>query len=321
MEYGFGFGGRKMRQLWIVCLGIVLVGTASLGCAKSASAQTPVTNSGGCTTADFHAAHLEGKDMKFNVILPVDYASDAERRFPVLYLLHGFTGHYADWCANSRLVDYAKPYDEIIIMPEGDNSWYVNSYSDPEQRWEDYIVEDLIGYVDSHYRTVASREGRAIAGLSMGGYGALFLGLKHHDTFAAVASLSGVVAEANLGRWDVPIHERFKNGQSQFFQDIRKTQAADFGPENNPGRNDEDPFLLIRALTPANCPQLYLAVGWGDNLLNENRKFVALLSQLKMPYRYAEVPGEHEWKVWDEQIQRVLALEAPVIGAQPSTAH
>lgn len=305
-----------MRQLRIVCLGMALLGVPGLARGKSATARASVANSGGCTTVDFNAAHLEGKEMKFNVILPVDYAKDAERRFPVLYLLHGFYGNYADWCTNTRLADYARPYEEIIIMPDGDNSWYVNSYSDPKQQWENYIIDDLIGYVDSHYRTSASLQGRAIAGLSMGGYGALFLGLKHHEMFRAVASLSGVVAAANLERWDVESQNQMNGSHSQFFQDVGKTLAADFGPADSPARKDEDPFLLIRTLPPENCPQLYLAIGWGDSLLAENREFVALLSELKMPYRYAEGPGKHEWKVWDEQIQRVLALEAPVIGAQ-----
>ncbi len=305
-----------MRRLRIICLLAALVAFPALASANSGPSQTPVASSGGCITADFHAAHLDGKDMKFNVLLPRGYASDTDRLFPVLYLLHGFSGDYSDWC-KYNIVGYAKPYEEIIVMPDGDNSWYVNSYSDPKLQWENYIVNDLVSYVDSHYRTIASRQGRAIAGLSMGGYGALYLGLKHHDMFAAVASLSGVVAAANLRRWDVQLSNRFSSRPEQFYVDVRNTMQADFGPENNPGRATEDPFLLIRKLVPANCPQLYLAIGWGDNLLNENREFVALLSTLKMPYRYAEVPGEHEWKVWDEQIQRVLALEAPVIGALP----
>lgn len=310
-----------MKQFRIVRLVSVLIIFASFANGKAASAQTQITKPAGCITVDFHAAHLEGRDMKFNVILPVDYASDTGRRFPVLYLLHGFSGNYTDWCTNSRVADYARPYDEVIIMPDGENSWYVNSYSDPKARWENYITDDLVSYVDSHYRTIASRQGRAIAGLSMGGYGALFLGLKHHEMFAAVASLSGVVAAANFARWDVDTRSQINSSHSQFFIDVRKTRAADFGPPSNPARKGEDPFLLIRMLTPANCPQLYLAIGWEDSLLYENREFVALLSQLKMPYRYAEVPGKHEWKVWDEQIQPVLALEAPVIGAQPRPSH
>lgn len=307
-----------MGKRRILCLLAVFIAVPALAHANSGALQAPAESSGGCITADFHAAHLQDKDMKFNVLLPRDYAADSERRFPVLYLLHGFSGDYTDWCKATKLIEYAKPYEEIIVMPDGDNSWYVNSYSDPKMQWENYIVADLVSYVDAHYRTIASRQGRAIAGLSMGGYGALFLGLKHHDMFAAVASLSGVVAAANLQRWDVQLRNSNIHSHSQFFIDVRKTMQADFGPANNPGRANEDPFLLIRKLTPADCPQLYLAIGWGDSLLAENREFVALLSALKMPYRYAEVPGKHGWRVWDEQIQRVLALQAPVIGAQSS---
>lgn len=281
--------------------------------AHARTLQTPAANSAGCDTVGFRAAHLDGTAVKFNIILPDNYVT-SDRRFPVLYLLHGYGGHYSDWCERTRIVDYAKSYDEIIVMPEGKNGWYVNNYTNPKMQWENYMIEDLIPYVDAHYRTVAMREGRAIAGLSMGGYGAMFLGLKHHEMFAAAASLSGVVASADMTRWDKPLT---KNNQAKKQNPgVQRTILDDFGPVKNPARKDEDPFLLIRKLTPENCPQLYLAMGWGDSLLGENREFVALLAQLEMPYRYIEVPGKHEWRVWDEQVQRVLALQAPVIGAQ-----
>lgn len=297
-------------------LGIARISGLLLVCAVAAQTQrlkTPATNSAGCEAVEFQAAHLDGTAVKFNIILPGDYATSA-RRFPVLYLLHGFGGHYSDWCERTHIVDYAKPYEEIIVMPEGENGWYVNNYTNPKMQWENYMIEDLIPYVDAHYRTVTLREGRAIAGLSMGGYGAMFLGLKHHEMFAAVASLSGVVGSADMRRWDKPLT---KNKQTiKQNPGVQRALLDDFGPLRNPAGKDEDPFLLIRKLTPENCPQLYLAIGWGDSLLGENREFVALLAQLKIPYRYAEVPGKHEWRVWDEQVQRVLALQAPVIGAQ-----
>lgn len=275
--------------------------------------QTPGANSAGCETLEFQAAHLDGTAVKFSIILPGDYTG-GDRRFPVLYLLHGYGGHYSDWCEKTHIVDYAKPYEEIIVMPEGENGWYVNNYTNPKMQWESYIIEDLIPYVDAHYRTVASRDGCAIAGLSMGGYGAMFLGLKHHEMFSAVASLSGVVGSADMKRWDKPLTKSKQTKKEN--PGVQRTILEDFGPVRNSARKDEDPFLLIRKLTPESCPQLYLAIGWGDSLLGENREFVALLAQLKMPYRYAEVPGKHEWRVWDEQVQRVLALQAPVIGAQ-----
>ncbi|MGH9864020.1 MAG: alpha/beta hydrolase [Candidatus Acidiferrales bacterium] len=282
--------------------------------AQAHTIQIAAAHSAGCETVEFQAAHLDGTAVKFNIILPRDYAASTGR-FPVLYLLHGYTGHYTDWCEKTKIVDYAKPYKEIIVMPEGENGWYVNNYAHPKMQWENYIIQDFIPYMDAHYRTIASREGRAVAGLSMGGYGAMFLGLKHRDIFAAVASLSGVVASADMARWDKASQKRVQTDKN--YAGIKGALSEDFGSPNNPARKDEDPFLLIRALTPENCPQLYLAIGWGDNLLGENREFVALLAQLKMPYRYAEVPGAHEWPVWDEQVQRVLALQAPVIGAQP----
>lgn len=299
---------RKLRTVFIS--GLLLV------CAVAAQARTlqaPAAKSTGCKTEEFQVTHLDRTAVKFNIILPRDYATSG-RRFPVLYLLHGYTGHYSDWCEKTRIVDYAKPYEEIIVMPEGENGWYVNNYTNPKMQWENYIIEDLIPYVEAHYRTVALREGRAIAGLSMGGYGAMFLGLKYHEMFAAVASLSGVVGSADMRRWDKPLT---KNKQTiKENPGVQRTLLHDFGPVKNPARKDEDPFLLIRKLTPENCPQLYLAIGWSDSLLGENREFVALLAKLKMPYRYAEVPGKHEWRVWDEQVQRVLALQASVIGAQ-----
>lgn len=272
--------------------------------------QSPSSAPAGVQTVEFQPPHLSGISVKFDAILPRDYAA-SDRRYPVLYLLHGYTGHYSDWVTRTGIVSYAGHYEEIIVMPEGENSWYVNNYADPRQQWENYIIDDLIPYVDAHFRTVATRNGRAIAGLSMGGYGALYLGLRHHDLFAAVASLSGVVASAEPKGRDKSLWNLERDQPSP----IGKTLRADFGPLSNRARLGEDPFRLIRQLTPAECPQLFLAIGWGDELLDENREFVRQLSQLKLPYRYDEVPGKHEWRVWDEEVRRVLELQAPVIGA------
>ncbi len=141
-------------------------------------------------TVEFAPTHLGGMKVKFNVILPHDYAT-SNRRYPVLYLLHGYNGDYSDWVTKSHVTEHAKPYGEIIVMPEGGTGFYVNNVADPKLAWEDYLILDLIPYVDSHYRTVRTRQGRAIAGLSMGGYGAMTLGLRHPRIFAAIASLSG----------------------------------------------------------------------------------------------------------------------------------
>ncbi len=253
-------------------------------------------------TVEIASPHLGGMTVGFNIILPRDYATST-RRYPVLYLLHGYTDHYPAWLSYSRITDYARGYQEIIVMPEGDNGFYTNSYEDANLGWEDFILLDLIPYVDSHYRTVATRHGRAIAGLSMGGCGAMKLGLKHPDMFAAVASLSGALAAAR---------RREAHADDPEFQ---KLIANVFGPADNPGRAQEDPFELAKKVPPGQLPQLYISVGSGDFLLQQNRDFVKLLSDLKIPYQYREFPGKHEWPVWDREIQVVLALQAPVIGA------
>lgn len=285
------------RPSWLLALIAVCLALAPGATAAAAKDYQTIT---------FSPAHLGGMEVNFNVILPRDYNSTT-RRFPVLYLLHGYTGHYSDWVTKTGLVKYAAHYEEIIVMPEDENGWYVNNYANPKLEWQSYIIDDLIPYVDSHYRTVSARKGRAIAGLSMGGYGAMLMGLKYHQLFAAAASLSGVFASA-----EPAFEEALPAGDP-----IHKVIEEDFGPLDNPTRRTNDPFLLIREIPVSELPVLYIAIGSSDSLLQMNRDFVHILSEYKIPYHYCEVPGKHEWPVWDSQIQRVLALQAPVIGALP----
>ena len=147
-------------------------------------------------TVEF-ASESVGRKMKYNIVLPTKYEQSNDR-YPVLYLLHGFSSNYTAW-ARMGVPDYARAYDLIVVMPDAGNSWYVNwARSDDGQKnhWEDAIIKDLIGHVDATYRTVAKREGRAINGLSMGGFGGLMLGLKHADKFCSVGSHSGAIAYA-----------------------------------------------------------------------------------------------------------------------------
>lgn len=265
-------------------------------------ASASLSRASGYQTVTFAAPHLGGMKVNMNVILPRGYAHSS-RRFPVLYLVDGYSGNYTAWVAKSHITQYAERYEEIIAMPEyGATSWYVNSYANPSMRWEDYMIKDVVPYVDSHYRTIAARQGRAIAGDSMGGYGAMMLGLKYWNMFAAVASLSGTL---RCAEWDPA---KMKD----------PTLQAAFGPLGNPARATEDPFELIKKVPPAQMPQIYFSIGEGDGkvMLEDNRAFARLLAQLKVTYQYREVPGGHVWPVWERQIQRVLAFQAPVLGVE-----
>lgn len=271
-------------------------GVAALTFAAAASAKD-------YETVELAAPHLGGMTVGFNIILPRAYAT-SQRRYPVLYLLHGYTDHYPAWVSYTALTRYARDYGQIVVMPEGDNGFYTNSLADPKRAWEDFLILDLIPYVDQHYRTVASRQGRAVAGLSMGGYGAMKLALKYPQMFSAVASLSGALAAA---RW-----KKLPTDNADF----AKLMNEIFGPLEAAHRAANDPFELAKKLTAETPLQIYVSIGSGDFLLDENREFVRHLTELKIPYEYREIPGKHEWPVWDEQIQVVLERQAAVIGAR-----
>jgi putative tributyrin esterase len=232
------------------------------------------------------------------VLLPRDY-DRSNRRYPVLYLLHGFSGNHEDWFKRTNLAAYAARYPLILVSPDGESSYYSNSLTRPDYQYEDFIVRDLVSHIDSRYRTIANRHARAIAGLSMGGYGAMKLGLKYPQLYSAVASFSGTFTRAQPG------HKASNPVMAKVLQDV-------FGPDNHAAHRENDPFLLVRKLGPYR-PDLYFSCGNSDTgPLASNREFAALLSSLGIPYEYREPAGVHNWEVWDSQIQEYLRVLARV---------
>ncbi len=130
-----------------------------------------------------------GRTKKISILLPSKY--DLNTRYPVLYLLHGLTGAHDDWWTKTKLSEYVQNIPVIVVMPDGENSWYVNSAMEPNDRYEDYVVSDVSEYVQKLYSIDTARQ--AIAGLSMGGYGATMLGLRHPAKYRFVGSLSGAI--------------------------------------------------------------------------------------------------------------------------------
>lgn len=243
----------------------------------------------------FQSASL-GREMKYRVVLPAGYEGSS-RRYPVLYLLHGLTGHYEDWESRTHLDDYVSNLPLIVAMPEGGDSWYTNSASEPQEKWEDYIIKDFLREIDSKYRTIQTRHARAIAGLSMGGYGAMKFALKFPNSFVFAASFSGA---------EVVVHDpsyRISMGQ-KYVDQVR----AIFGDGPTQTRTDNDIFELAKKRTPAQVPYLVVTCGTEDGLLANNREFAALLQQQKISYEYHESAGAHTWQYWDEQLPYVLSL-------------
>ena len=217
--------------------------------------------------------------MKYNIILPARYEQSSDR-YPVLYLLHGFSSNYTAW-ARMGVPEYARPFDLIVVMPDVGNSWYVNwAKSDDGQmnQWEDFIIKDLIGHVDATYRTIARREGRAINGLSMGGYGGLTLGLRHAELFCSIGSHSGAVAFART------YGEQLKAGRPQRARRPPSTtpdprigvegfsSQAERSPKGKIFTTAEecaayDPFQLVLQVRREKLPHIYLDCGTEERLV------------------------------------------------------
>jgi putative tributyrin esterase len=233
---------------------------------------------------------LGNSEYAFAVLLPDGY-EQSSKRYPVLFLLHGGGQTHTAFPSRAWFTKEAAAREMIVVLPNGGRSFFANSAGLPEARYEDVIARDLVRYVDSTYRTLATREGRAIGGISMGGFGSALIALHHPDLFGTVAPLSAPMASA--------------------------TDAADspssrtiFGAPGTDERRARDPLTLVTQLAPGSSPFFYVACGLDDSLLPASREFVRLLNARGLPHRYSEVPGNHSWNVWDPQLRAFFDLLA-----------
>ncbi len=284
-----------MRRRLAICL------TLSLLLCACSLAQAPTSHPvGRLRTGEFFSKSLQ-RSMKYLVLVPVSYDS-GDRRYPVLYLLHGLYGNYQDWTQKTHLEDYSAATDYIIAMPDANNSWYTNWNNDPANKFGDYVVNDFLPEVEQHYRVAAGRDNRSIAGLSMGGYGALKMGLQHPEMFRIAASFSGALNAAT----------DLASQRPEFAEQLNKV----YGPADSPTRPNNDVFKIADSADPQSSPYLYLDCGTADFFITTNREFTALLRSHKFAYEYHELPGNHNWNYWNARIRYLLD---EVLPASPAT--
>ena len=241
---------------------------------------------------------LMGRKINYGVLLPANYEAGAStgRRYPVLYLLHGLTGHFDNWFEKSAILDHIKDRDVIVVAAEGEDGWYTDSQANERDKYESYIIKELIPEIDAKYRTLARRDSRFIAGLSMGGYGAIKFGLKYPEMFSVVGSFSGAIGAATIT-------------EKTFPGSIGKTIDSILGPSDSATRKANDPFEIIRGTTPdkiKSYPFIYLDCGSEDFLFPNNREFVSLLVEKKVPHEFRQLPGGHTWTYWDQQVKEFI---------------
>lgn len=230
------------------------------------------------------------RTVQYRVVLPEQYDAGT-RRYPVLYLLHGYGGAFSNWTDRTKIVQYAASLPLIIVTPDGANSWYVDGANG--EQWETYLTRDLIADVDRTFRTVRSREGRFIAGLSMGGYGALKAAFKHPELYAAAASFSGALDITRP-------HDTFAGER-------KPDVMAVFGPIGSGVRSANDVYSLAASAATGSTPYLWLACGTDDPWLEVNREMARALKARGLAYEYHERPGGHDWTFWDWSIRTWLA--------------
>jgi S-formylglutathione hydrolase FrmB len=243
---------------------------------------------------------LMGREMPYRVILPVNYNNANETvLYPVIYLLHGLGGHFDNWTDKTKLGQYSIGFNCIIVTPEGGDGWYTDSVSVSNDRYESYLVEELIPEIEKKFHAKTDRANRAIAGLSMGGYGAIKFGLKYPDKFILAGSFSGA-----LGITDLPA------ANTQFVS-VKNV----FGADDSRTRKDNDIFRMLREMPAeklSGLPFLYVSCGTEDFLFANNQDFMKLLTEKKVKHEYRELPGVHNWPFWDGQIQEFLRLSDKV---------
>ena len=223
------------------------------------------------------------KKIKAVVITPDSYSKG--KQFPVVYLLHGYGGNYADWISRvSGVKDYADRHSLIIVCPDGNvGSWYFDSPEDKKWKYETYVASELVNWIDKRYKTIKDRKGRGITGLSMGGHGALYLAFKHQDVFGVAGSMSGGVDIRPFpNNWD--ISKRLGTYAEQ------------------PQRWEENTVInMLNLLTP-NSLRLIVDCGTEDFFYGVNENLHKKLLENKIAHDYITRPGAHDWQYWTNAI-------------------
>lgn len=287
----------------------------------------------------------ESVDVTVRVYLPAGYRTDPRYPYPVLYLLHGGTGGYQDWSLDGdnggRLAETLRgsAFNGIVVMPEaGRTGWYTDWYGATNggfsPQWETFHIGQLVPWVDANFNTTGDRSGRAIAGLSMGGFGALSYAARHTDLFSALGSFSGGTdltedgakfrVAASMLAYGAAIGD---TGMGDYR--YRVTALADqrveavFGPPDGTGDWPAKNPLRLVSTYRAYDAKFGLYSGEDDSVLGSehelglwNAEFHGALDAAGVDHRYCHGPGEHDWPYWREDLRDFIGY---VYGTTPTT--
>ena len=264
---------RFYAMMTVLLLAVVMTGN---GMARDVAAQEEVSL---LQVVNVHSAKMN-RNIANTVVVPDQYFDPEyqEEQFPVLYLLHGYDGDYRNWADKTSLEAVASTYSMIIVCPDGQDSWYVDSPIDPKMQFETYVYKELVTYIDDHFRTIPDPKFRAITGLSMGGHGALTLAFKHPDVFGSCGSMSGCVDITQCAdKWKI----------AQRLGDYAQNKAA---------WESRSALLMVPNLEPG--LNIIIDDGTGDVFYKMNLQMHEALLQKNIPHDFTIRPGAHTWDYW-----------------------
>ncbi|RCH55391.1 esterase family protein [Mucilaginibacter hurinus] len=245
-------------------------------------ANTAILNAASVDTASTYSAAMK-KNIKAVVVKPEGYVKD--KNYPVLYLLHGFGGNYANWIKSvPGIARIADQHNMLIVCPDGGfSSWYFDSPVDASFKYETYVATELVNFIDKIYATIKNRSGRAITGLSMGGHGALYLAFKHQDVFGAAGSMSGGVDIRPFPlNWNIA---------------DRLGKYSEFNK-----RWDEHTVINLTHLLVPGSLKIIIDCGTGDFFYNVNTALHTKLLDNNISHDFISRPGGHTWEYWADAI-------------------
>ncbi len=250
-----------------------------------------------------------GRDIKYSVYLPADYTTSI-RSYPVLYLLHGYSDNETSWIqfgeiekAIDKLTSQSEFTPMIIVMPDAGETWYINNY-DTTVRYEDAFFTDFIPTIEKIYRIRATKEFRAIAGLSMGGYGSLLYAMKHSDKFAACLAFSSAVYSDSFMKNRLKLGERNSNN---CYGKLNGDELPKVWKMNS--------VLELASILPVsnlNALKYYIDCGDKDALILGNSQLNLILNERNVMHEFRVRAGKHEWTYWRQSIDDGLRFLTPI---------
>ena len=252
------------------------------------------------------ASPILGKDVRYTIYLPADYES-SNRSYPVVYLLHGYTDDNTGWLQFGEINRYAdKAIAEgtippmIIVMPNGDSSWYINSY-DGKEKYEDFFVKEFIPGIEKTYRIKSTKQYRGIAGLSMGGYGSLVLAMRHPDLFCAAAPLSAGIFD-NDAMVTMPDDNWNQTFAQLFGRNLKGRERL------NKAWQEYSVLQIVATHSAEDLKKVRYWIDCGDDdfLTKGNCLLHIALSEKKIPHEFRVRDGAHSWTYWRTGITDAL---------------